>query len=176
MVDDELLDIVDKNDTVIGTVYRSKSSGLQEGYLRASELFIVNDKGRLWVPTRQPHKKIAPNGLDYSAAGHVASGDGYEETLLRETVEELNLKIDKEKLKFLHKFSPKPNLPPYFRAVYLYKSNAEPKYNKDDFSGFQWLTPEELKEKIVAGVPAKESLLETVDYLIEHKSLLTIQQ
>lgn len=165
--EDELLDLVNENDEVIGTILRSKTTGSKhDGYLRASELLIINDKGQLWIPRRQPHKRIAPNGLDYSAAGHVSSGDEYEETLKREVLEELNLELDESKLSFLHKFSPRPDLPPYFRAVYIYRSNDVPNFNKDDFSGYEWIMPQELLKKLKAGEPAKQSLTETIEYLI----------
>jgi isopentenyldiphosphate isomerase len=163
------LDLVDENDQVIGTIHRGDTvDSKHKGYLRASELLIINDNGQLWIPRRQMHKRLAPGGLDYSAAGHVASGDDYAETLKREVEEELNLKLDKSKLEFLHKFKPRPDLPPYFRAVYLYRSNEIPKYNSDDFSEYYWMEPKELLDKLDAGEPAKQSLKETIEYLIEN--------
>ena len=111
-------------------------------------------------------KRIAPGGLDFSAAGHVGSGDDYQETLYRETEEELNLKIDESKLEFFHKFTPRPDLPPYFRAVYLYRSDDEPKYNPQDFSEAFWISPTDLLQKLKAGEPAKQSLTETIEYLV----------
>lgn len=169
MSDDELLDLVDLNDRVIGTIMRSQTSKPFKGYIRAAELFIVNDHGKLWVPRRSLNKKIAPGGLDYSAAGHVASGETYESTLYREVAEEINMNIDKDRLKLLHKFAPSLGLPPYFRAVYLYYSNETPNYNKDDFSDYAWLTPQALLTKLKAGEPAKQSLLETLEYICKNE-------
>lgn len=167
--EDELLDLVDENDQVVGTILRKDTTDSKhEGYLRAAELLIINHKGQLWIPRRQMHKKLAPGGLDYSAAGHVASGDDYAVTLMREVQEELNLELDESKLEFLHKFAPRPELPPYFRAVYLYHSNEVPNFNHDDFSEYYWLTPQELLDKLEAGEPAKQSLKETIKYLIEN--------
>jgi isopentenyldiphosphate isomerase len=51
---DETLDLVDENDNVIGTIARSETSaGQLGGYIRASELLIINDKGQLWIPRRR---------------------------------------------------------------------------------------------------------------------------
>lgn len=167
--EEELLDLVDANDQVIGKILRKDTADSKhEGYLRAAELLIVNDKGQLWIPRRQMHKRLAPGGLDYSAAGHVASGDDYAETLKREVQEELNLELDESKLEFLHKFSPRPDLPPYFRTVYLYRSNEVPNFNHDDFSEYYWMTSQELLDKLESGEPAKQSLKETIKYLIGH--------
>lgn len=167
--EDEVLDLVDENDNVIGTIPRAETGNGHEGYLRAAELLIINDKGQLWIPRRQMHKRIKPGGLDFSAAGHVSSGETYEETLQKEVAEEINLELDKDKLEFLHKFTPRPDLPPYFRSVWLYHSNDVPQYNEDDFSGYEWLTPQELLDRIKNGDTAKESLTETIEYLINYK-------
>jgi 8-oxo-dGTP pyrophosphatase MutT (NUDIX family) len=168
--DGELLDIVNENDEVIGTILRSNYDELVEkklGYIRAVEMFIQNDEGKLWVPTRTADQKIAPNGLDYSMGGHVESGEDYAESALREIEEELNLTIDPEKLEFVTKF--RPSLIPYFRSFYIYRSNETPEYNPNDFVGAEWLTPEEILQKLDSGVPAKTSLRETVESLITHQ-------
>ncbi|MEX1995157.1 MAG: NUDIX domain-containing protein [Candidatus Saccharimonadales bacterium] len=166
MDDDELLDLVDSNDHVVGSVMRSVTSNPHEGYLRASELFIQNDKGQLWIPRRHPAKRIAPSGLDYSMGGHVGHGETYMEALIRETKEELNLELKPDRLSLIKKFGPTGELR-YFRSVYLYKSNQAPNYNPDDFTEFYWLTPQELMHKLEAGEPAKLSLLETAQYLVD---------
>ena len=76
--DDELLDLVDEIDRKIGTVWRSQTANLHNqklGYLRAAEVFVRNSNAQLWIPRRALSKRIAPGGLDYSASGHVASGE-----------------------------------------------------------------------------------------------------
>jgi isopentenyldiphosphate isomerase len=158
-VDDEILDLVNKNDEVIGTINRKNYDQMVEenrGYIRASEMFIINDKGQLWIPTRTATKTIAPNGFDYSAAGHVESGDTYEDTMIRETKEELNLDITAGNLEFVTKNI--SDLTRYVHTIYLLRSNENPKYNPDDFTEAEWMTPDELIEKIDAGHPAKMSL------------------
>lgn len=167
MEDDELLDLVDENDKVIGTIYRSEFYRLESenlGYIRACELFIQNDEGKLWIPKRTASKRIAPNGLDYSCGGHVGSGQTYMEAMLREIREELGLRLTPDDLRFIIKFRPRPKLP-YFRNFYVYRSNTAPSYNPDDFVGAAWMTVEELAEKLQSGVPAKSSLLESVAVL-----------
>ena len=167
--EDELLDLVDANDNVVGSVMRSqKPASSQPVFLRAAEMFIQNGRGQLWVPRRQKHKTIAPGGLDFSASGHVGAGESYEDGLKREVKEELNLDIDPKKLKFVHKFPPTGAEKLFFRSVYLYYSDEVPQFNPDDFSEYYWLTPQELLSKLQAGEPAKRSLQETVSYLIGH--------
>lgn len=162
-VDDEILDVVDGFDRVIGTVNRKDYNQFlrdDSGFIRASELFIVNDEGKLWVPVRTAHKTIAPNGYDYSAAGHVGSGDDYLETIIREMEEEINLKISPEQIEFIAKL--KSLSTRYIRCIYLLRTNDAPRYNPDDFVSAAWLTPTELIADIDNGHPAKVSLRDTV--------------
>jgi isopentenyl-diphosphate delta-isomerase len=171
--DDELLDLVDQNDNKIGTIWRSqKSNKLNVGreFLRASEILILNKNGELWIPRRNLNKSIAPGGLDYSASGHVAADESYEQGALRELEEELNLKPHPKHLKILHKFAPMGAETMFFRTVYIYKTDGEPEYNPDDFSGFEWIAPEELLTRLKNGEPAKRSLQETIEWLIEHRT------
>lgn len=162
-MDDELLDLVDENDLVIGTINRKNYNKLLEenlGYIRASELFILNNEHKLWIPIRAATKTIAPKGSDYSAAGHVESGTTYIDTIIRETKEEVNLDITKAQVEFVGKM--KSEDVKYFRSIYLLRSNITPEYNADDFMSAEWLTPDELIANIDNGHTAKSSLRETV--------------
>ena len=166
--EDELLDLVNRHDEVIGTILRSEYNTLAEnnlGYIRSVEMLIQNDEGKLWIPRRTADKKIAPDGLDYSMGGHVGSGEGYVESALREIKEELNLDLLPEDLQFIKKFE--PAVIPYFRAFYIYHSNETPDYNPKDFVGADWLGPDEIIKKINNGSSAKTTLLETVLVLKE---------
>lgn len=167
-MEDELLDLVNDRDETIGTILRSEYDRMVReklGYIRAVEMFIQNDEGKLWIPTRTAHKKIAPNGLDYSMGGHVGAGEDYMTSALREIQEELNLDLRPTDLRFVKKFSPTELA--YFRCLYVYRSNQAPGYNPDDFVGAEWLAPEEVIARIDNGIPAKTSLRETVLALLE---------
>jgi len=162
-MDDELLDLVDRNDTVIGTINRKDYSRLvaeKLGYIRAADLFIVNAKGEIYTPVRTAHKTIAPNGFDYSAGGHVGSGEDYLQTIIREVEEELNLRITAADLELIAKTISDEIR--YIRHVYLVRSDETPTFNPDDFVSAEWLAPAALIQKIDAGHPAKSNLRETV--------------
>lgn len=164
---EEILDLVNDQDEVIGTIPRSEYYRLgteKPGYIRGVELFIQNDEGQLWVPRRTLHKRVAPGGLDYSMGGHVASGETYEASAIRESKEELNLELTAEDLRLVKKFS--PGIIPFFIKFYLYRSNAVPQYNPDDYTEYFWLTPEELLARLEAGDIAKSGLRQTVEALL----------
>jgi isopentenyl-diphosphate delta-isomerase len=160
---EEILDLVNDKDEVIGTIDRSRYGEMVEnnlGYIRSVELLIRNDEGKYWIPTRTADKKIAPNGLDYSMGGHIDAGEEYTDAALREIREELNLSLTPEDLIYITKFP--PSLIHYFRAVYLYESNVTPTYNPKDFTGAEWLSQLEIEDKLNSGVPSKSNLLITV--------------
>lgn len=167
MHNDELLDLVNSNDEIIGTIWRSEYDKLAEedlGYIRAVDMFIQNSRGELWIPKRTAHKKIAPNGLDYSAGGHVSSGETYEEAAIKEIGEELNLKVTEDDLELLGTIGPETDGLPYFRQIYRLRSDETPDYNLDDFQSAEWLTVSALIKLIESGVPAKDSILPTLQH------------
>jgi isopentenyldiphosphate isomerase len=158
-MDDEILDVVDGFDEVIGTVNRKDYDtwvNQKQGYIRAAELFIVNDKDEVWVPVRTADKRIAPNGYDFSAAGHVESGDDYLKTMIRETEEELNIKLHHDQLEFIATIKIADDR--YITNIYLHRSNETPQFNPHDFVSAEWMTPQAAIENIDAGHPAKGSL------------------
>ncbi len=176
--DNEILDLVDDDDIVVGTIRHGDAytpDGLGGRYIRAVSCFIMNSQGELWVPRRLESKRIAPGGLDYSAGGHVGAGETYEQAIIRELSEELSLQLDASQLVLIGKENP-IDTPPYFyfSQVYLYQTDIAPHYNPDDFSGYEWLTVSELQFRLRNGEKAKDSLLLSTDfvstYVSQHQS------
>jgi 8-oxo-dGTP pyrophosphatase MutT (NUDIX family) len=165
---EELLDYVDGEDNVIDQMTRDQYYALATppGYLRAVELLLVNDEGKLWIPRRTKTKRIAPDCLDYSSGGHVDAGETYMQACLRETEEELSLKLQPSDLEFIMKFSPTPEVP-YFRKLFVYRTNMEPAFNPEDFASAEWIEPQLLVERIKGGEKAKDSMLVTIEGYIK---------
>jgi len=91
--DNELFDIVDETDQVIGQ--RPRSEVHREGLRhRAVHILITNSKGELYLQRRVPWKDMNPSCWDSSAAGHVDAGETYEEAARRELDEELGLQLE----------------------------------------------------------------------------------
>ena len=162
-MDDEILDIVDGHDNVIGKLNRKDYKQLlanQSGFIRVSELFIINDEGKVWVPIRTANKTIAPNGYDYSSAGHVESGEGYLETIIREAKEEINLDIMPDDIEFVAIL--KSVSIRCICCIYLLRTNETPEFNPQDFVSAEWLSPVEIISKIDNGHATKISLRNTL--------------
>lgn len=167
---DELLDLVDENDVVLGTVTREEVARQMmhlPGFVRAANLFIINNRGELWVPRRSPHKKTAPNGLDYSAGEHVHAGETYVVAMLRGMQEELNLTAQESQLEYIGKINNAPVGIPYFNALFIYRTDDVPPFNTEDFVSWEWLKPQDLLAKLEAGEAAKRDLRIAVNEFVK---------
>jgi len=165
MLDDELLDLVDSEDKVIGTVYRAKYGGPDEGYLRSTGVLIINRKGEFWIPKRHSNKSFAPDSLDFSADEHVISGENYIDAAIRGLSEELNIAVNKSKIKLIGITKPSAEIP-YFHQLYVLKKNKTPNYNRDDYQSSEWLTKEKLISKIDNKVKCKPTLTRSRDLIV----------
>jgi isopentenyl-diphosphate delta-isomerase len=158
MNNDEYLDLVDENDCVIGKKLRSEVYAEGLSNFRVVNAFIVNSKGELWIPRRTAHKRIFPLCLDMSMGGHVESGETYEESFKRELSEELSIDADKILWKLLGRLNPQKDKVSAFMNVYEIISDEAPRFNKEDFTEYFWLTSGELLERIKRGEKTKEDL------------------
>jgi len=159
--DNDEMDLVDKDDRVIGTINQADAPSLLEtkaGLIRGTVAFVQNEEGKIWTPRRAANKRIAPSGLDFSVAEHVQAGESYQSGIIRGFKEELFLNVDKSHLNFLGKLDPLPHLPYFFTGVFLYHANEVKEYNQADFTGFEWLSPGEIIERIDNGEPSKSAL------------------
>lgn len=86
----EWFDVVDENDQVTVRATRHQVH-LQKLRHRAVHVFVFNRAGELFLQKRSRWKDVHPLDWDSSAAGHVDSGQGYEETAVRELREELGI-------------------------------------------------------------------------------------
>ena len=81
--EEEVFDIVDHRDRVIGQAPRSKVHHL--GLLhRAVHILVFNARGELFLQKRSMSKDTFPGAWDSSAAGHLDAAEGYEEAAWRE--------------------------------------------------------------------------------------------
>jgi 8-oxo-dGTP pyrophosphatase MutT (NUDIX family) len=161
----EILDLVNDFDVVVGQIPRDDSwdKVSRGGYVRVINAFVKNSKGQLFIPRRSSSKRVFPNGLDMGVGGLVQAGETYLEAFKRETLEELNLDVDALTWREIAYFSPVSTGLSAFMKVFEIQLEETPKFNTDDFSEFFWLTPLELKTRILSGDAAKDDLLELVE-------------
>ncbi|MFE7654179.1 NUDIX hydrolase [Streptomyces bottropensis] len=87
---DEILDIVDEGDRVIGQVPRGEAyaRGLRH---RAVFVLVRDGGGRVFVHRRTDTKLIFPSLYDMFVGGVVGAGESYDDAALREAEEELGV-------------------------------------------------------------------------------------
>ncbi len=161
--EDEILDLVDENDNVIGQKPRSEFYAGKNPHFRAINAFIVNSKKQLWIPRRVATKKVFPLYLDASVSGHVKSGETYEQGFERELREELNLKPEDISYSLLGYFTPYKNGTAAFSKAYKITTKVDvPDYNKDDYFEYFWLYPHELIKLAESGENIKSDTIKIV--------------
>ncbi len=88
---DELFDLVDLDDRVIGIVRRGDAHRNPALVHRSVQVLVFSSDGRLLLQRRSQRKDLFPGYYCASASGHVAAGEDYESTAERELVEELGI-------------------------------------------------------------------------------------
>ncbi|WP_394435303.1 NUDIX domain-containing protein [Streptomyces sp. SGAir0957] len=87
---EEILDIVDDQDRVIGQAPRGEAyaRGLRH---RAAFILARDPEGNVFVHRRTPTKLVFPSHYDMFVGGVVGAGETYDEAALREAEEELGV-------------------------------------------------------------------------------------
>jgi len=88
---DEMFDLVDLDDHVIGQVRRGEAHGNPALIHRSVQVLVFAHTGQLLLQRRSARKDLFPGYYCASASGHVASGEEYAATAERELAEELGI-------------------------------------------------------------------------------------
>ncbi len=92
-VNDELLDLVDEKDRIIGEVWKSKAHKTPKLIHREVAVAVFNKNGEVLLQQRSLKKKIHPGFWTITTAGHVEKGENPKKTARREIFEEVGIKI-----------------------------------------------------------------------------------
>lgn len=156
--EEEILDLVDGNDKVIGSMERNEVYAKGLSNFRVINVFLRNNEGKLFIPRRQLTKRLFPGRLDVSCGGHVSSGETYLEACKKELSEELNIDLLTVTYKILGTMNPHNDGVSAFMTVYEIETDDTPDYNSEDFSEHYWLSPQEIMDRIANGDTAKGDL------------------
>lgn len=142
---DELFDIVDADDRVIGVARRADvhAKGLLH---RAVHILVCRKDGALFLQQRSMEKDSHPGKWDSSASGHLDSGESYDGAAVRELGEELGVTVGK-----LDEISALPASEATgmeFVRIYLARHEGPFVLHPDEIAGGKWVPPDELQEWI----------------------------
>lgn len=139
---DDIFDIVDEQDRVIGQ--RPRSQVHREGLIhRAVHVMVFNSSGEIFLQKRSMSKDKHPGVWDSSASGHVDSGEDYDTSAIRETREEIGLVLPQAPER-LFKVGACPQTGEEF--VWVYRCQAEGPFtlNPQELDSGGWFAPGEV--------------------------------
>jgi len=141
---EEIFDIVDAQDQVIGQATRSEVHA-QNLLHRAVNVFLFNSAGEILVQLRSATKDQYPGCFTSSVSGHLDAGETYAKAATREMQEEVGLTA---KLEFVEKFT--GNADNAYEHTVLYKAVTDetPVCDPDEIADAHFLQPQELINQI----------------------------
>ncbi|MEM6883758.1 MAG: NUDIX domain-containing protein [Verrucomicrobiota bacterium] len=168
---EDIFDIVDENDQVIGNAPRSEVHAKGARH-RAVHIFVFNTQGEILLQLRSASKDKHPCTWDTSCCGHVDSGETYDIAAAREFQEELG-----------------PEQLPEFQAigkcdaceatgqefVTVYKCYTEGPFHPcpDEIDELRWISPKEMEEEF-RSVP--ETYAPALPYLWSRYQSILVEQ
>ena len=137
---EELFDIVDETDEVIGQRARPEVHRLGLRH-RAVHVLVFNSRGHLFLQKRSLRKDCFPGAWDSSASGHLQPGESYDAAAVRELQEELGLTLDIP-LERLFKVAACVETGQEFVWVYRCQAQGPFELHPDEIEGGDWFDPE----------------------------------
>jgi len=119
----EILDVVNEEDKIVGKASRIACHVDNTLIHRGVVIFLFDSNNRVFLTKRSETKTEYPNALDASVAGHVLSGESYEQSAERELKEELN--VSRVELKKIGKFNCFTALEREIETVFACKFDGE---------------------------------------------------
>ena len=150
---DELLDVIHpETEEVIGQAPRSLCHGDPSLVHRAVHAAVLHPDGkRILLQKRSPAKRIQPGKWDMSVGGHLASGEEWEDALLRETGEELGLHVSPDSFRFLFRIRERNRTESENIRVYLLYSEGPFLFPPEEISETAFFAVSALLERIRNG-------------------------
>lgn len=144
---DEILDIVNDKDMVIGQELRSTVHQLGLWH-RGAHVFLFTQDKKLLIQKRSADRVHAPSLLDCSVSEHVKAGEGYFEAARRGMQEEMG--VEGIEIKELAKFRMNYGINDNEISV-LYEGIVDPaqvKFDPIEIESIQYLSMNELEEML----------------------------
>ena len=144
---EEIIDIVDENDRVVG---RSPRGEAYERGLRHRCAFVLarDAGGRIFVHRRTPTKLVFPSLYDMFVGGVVGAGESYDEAALREAEEELGVSgLPRPEYAFTFRYDGEGGRS-WWSAVYEVRCDGAVRPQAEEVEWWDFLTEAELERRL----------------------------
>jgi len=141
---DEVFDVVDAQDRVIGRATRSEVHARHLLH-RAVHILWVRDDGLLCLQRRSYAKDSCPGLISTSCAGHLDAGEAYEDAARRELGEELGIAARDLALEEVDACPAHPDLGHEFVRVYLLRGEHRARIAPGEVDALLWRAPAEVE-------------------------------
>ncbi|MFA6602974.1 MAG: NUDIX domain-containing protein [Candidatus Shapirobacteria bacterium] len=157
---DEILDLVNEKDEVIGQVSRSEANSNPNIYHRDVAIVIYDNDKKVLLQKRNMTKKLLPGYWIVSVAGHIGKGMDPETVAHRELVEELGFDTKLEYAgKMLTVLSNEKNFTYCYYAKY---ENQKIIPQASEISEYRFFSPEDVETLINSGEKYQQ---ESIDWV-----------
>lgn len=144
---EEIFDVVDVDDRVIGTAPRSEVHARRLRH-RAVHVLLFNSSYQLLLQTRSKTKDTFPGCYDSSASGHLNQGEDYLPAALRELHEELGITVVANSLTRHFKLTADLDTGWEFVWVYSLVGDFHVHPNPNEISAVTWMSAAEVSALI----------------------------
>ena len=149
---EELLDLVDADNAVIGTVPRARVHGDPSLQHRAVHVLVYDERAALLLQKRSAAKDIQPGKWDTSVGGHLAPGESYPAAAVREAREELGLTIGAGDLEPVHEYVWRSPVETEHVHTFRVRSGGPFTPHPEEIDAAAFWTPQELRAAAGSGV------------------------
>jgi len=152
MITEDIFDVVNEHDEVIGREPRSvvHVRGLRH---RAAHVLVFNAAGKVFLQLRSMTKDNNPGVWDSSCSGHVDAGETYVVAAERELMEEIGLLVE-QPLEPLFKLDACEDTGMEFCWGYRTQSEGPFDLNPEEIDEGRWFSAQELTEQLEANPEA----------------------
>lgn len=143
---DELLDLVNDKDEVIGKIWKSDAHKDPDLIHREVAIAVFDKKGGVLLQQRSMNKANDPGAWKIAAAGHVGKGEDPKDAIKREIYEELGIRVKPIYIK--KEFARYKDKESRFFWIYYAVVNGKPKLSldKDEVMDAKWVKIDDLEK------------------------------
>jgi len=145
---DEIFDVVDESDRVIGQAPRSEVHARHLRH-RAVHVLLFDRRGDIFIQKRSASKDTFPGRYDSSASGHLHHGESYDACALRELWEELGLRA-RDRLRKRFKIEACEQTGCEFVWTYSLESSEAPQVNAQEIESGAFWSSEQVRARLAA--------------------------